>query len=191
MATKADEEIEILAKQARSGDRGAFSKIVRLTMNQITALTYRMTGDSDTAQDLAQDSFVAAWEKLPTFRGQAKFTSWLNQIAVNKSLNYLNLASTRRNQPLENSRADIFEASASAQNPERALGVKLLRRNIREFMNGLPEMQRAAFELRFYQGLSFGEIAAQLNKAEGTVKTHYRQAVLKLRQLATEKGWVS
>jgi len=191
MATTAYEEIEILARKARLGDRNAFSRIVQLMMSKVTALTYRMTGDADAAVDLAQDSFVAAWEKLPRFRGEARFTSWLYQIAVNKCLNYLNLASTRRNRSLGDSDAGVFESTSTTHDPVRALHVKQLREDILEFMNSLPEMQRAAFELRFYQGMSFAEIARQLGKAEGTVKTNYRQAVLKLRQLAGEKGWAS
>jgi RNA polymerase sigma-70 factor (ECF subfamily) len=191
MATIAYDEVEILARKARLGDRAAFSKIVRLMMNQVTALTHRMTGDSEVAMDLAQDSFVAAWEKLPGFRGEARFTSWLYQIAANKCLNHLNKAATRQNRSLDEIEAAGQQPASPEADPERALYTKQLRENILSFMDGLPDMQRAAFELRFYQGMSFGEIARQLGKAEGTVKNHYRQAVLKLRQLAAAKGWVS
>lgn len=189
MATEEFDEIEQLAQKAKLGDRAAFSRIVRIMMNRIVALTYRLTSDREAALDLAQDSFVAAWERLSGFRGDAKFSSWLFQIATNKSLNFLNKASTRHNISWDESKSTTLPSSDLASNPERALKVKLLRGDVLEFMQNLPDMQRAVFELRFYQSLSFGEIARHLDKAEGTVKTHYRQAVIKLRELATAKGW--
>lgn len=189
MATEEFDEIEQLAQKAKLGDRAAFSRIVRIMMNRIVALTYRLTSDREAALDLAQDSFVAAWERLSGFRGDAKFSSWLFQIATNKSLNFLNKASTRHNISWDESKSTTLPSSDLASNPERALKVKLLRGDVLEFMQNLPDMQRAVFELRFYQDLSFGEIARHLDKAEGTVKTHYRQAVIKLRELATAKGW--
>lgn len=65
-----------------------------------------------------------------------------------------------------------------------------LRRGLTAFLARLPEQQRLAFELRFYQGLSFQEMAAVTGKALGTVKTNYRQAVQKLRKHALEQGWI-
>jgi RNA polymerase sigma-70 factor (ECF subfamily) len=189
MATEEYGEIEQLAQKARLGDRAAFSRIVRIMMSRIVSLTYRMTSDGESALDLAQDSFVAAWEKLSEFRGDAMFTSWLYQIATNKSLNFLNKASTRKDVSLNETTATERPSENLATNPERALKIKLLRGDILRFMQSLPEMQRIVFELRFYQGMSFGEIAGQTDKAESTVKTHYRQAVIKLRKLATAKGW--
>jgi RNA polymerase sigma-70 factor (ECF subfamily) len=191
MATEEYDEIEQLAKKARLGDRAAFSKIVRKMMSKIVSLTYRMTSDRENAMDLAQDSFVAAWERLSEFRGDAKFTSWLYQIATNKSLNFLKKASTRQNVPLDKTESANLLSNDLTSNPERTLQVKLLQQDVLEFMQSLPEMQRVVFELRFYQMMSFNEIAIQTNKAEGTVKTHYRQAVIKLREEATTKGWTS
>lgn len=189
MATEEYDKIEQLAQNARLGDRAAFSRIVRIMMSRIVALTYRMTSDREAAMDLAQDSFVAAWEQLTAFRGESKFTSWLYRIATNKCLNYLNKASTQRNIRLDETTATDQPSEQFASNPERALKVKLLQGDVLSFMQSLPQMQRVVFELRFYQGMSFGEIADQTDKAVGTVKTHYRQAVIKLRELATAKGW--
>ncbi len=191
MATAGNDGIEQLAKKAGQGDRTAFSQIVRQMMSKVSALTYRMTGDREAAKDLAQDSFVSAWENLPNFRGESGFTGWLYKIAANKCLNYLSRASTKQNVSFEESNTDSLTSDRSAGNPEKTLVTKTLREDILEFMQTLPGMQRAVFELRFYQGMSFGEISRQLNKAEGTVKTHYRQAVIKLRKTAMAKGWIS
>ena len=187
MTTAENEILNELVKRARNGDREAFSKIVRLTMNKITALTYRMTGDRESARDLAQETFISAWQNLAGFRGDAKFTSWLYRIASNKTLNYLNRASFRTE--IADGKG---EATASAEGtPESVFRDRELSEGVLEFMQGLPRQQRLAFELKFYEGLTFAEISRTTGRALGTVKTNYRQAVGKLREFARMKGWRS
>lgn len=191
MAKDGNEVIDELATRARAGDREAFSQIVRLMMNKVIALTYRMTGEIESARDLAQDTFLAAYEKLSTFRGEATFTGWLYRIATNKALNHLKSASTRST-ALEDAAPQLAAQAASAfPSPEQVTTNRLLIRDILGFMRQLPPQQRLVFELRFYQRMPFAEIARTVNRAEGTVKTHYRQAVAKLRRYAREKGWRS
>jgi len=179
--------LETLVEQARAGDRQAFSEIVRRLMSQVTALTYKMTGDRDTALDLAQDSFISAWEKLRTYRGEASFASWLYRIATNKTLNYLKAASR------QTSMSDLPEQidGSDLASPERSIHRKELAEQVRLFMTTLPPQQRAIFELRFYKEMPFEEIAQATGRALGTVKTGYREAVKKLRIFARDKGWRS
>lgn len=181
------ETIRLLAEQARSGDRAAFSELVKLLMNPIVALTHKMTGSREVALDLAQESFISAWQNIGSFRGDAKFESWLYRIAVNKSLHHLESAKTRSSVRFEDAGADV----AAASTPELQLTREELRRDVLNFMLRLPEQQRAVFELRFYKQYQFDEIATITGKALGTVKTLYREAVKKLRVEATEKGWRS
>ncbi|MEA3297057.1 MAG: RNA polymerase sigma factor [candidate division Zixibacteria bacterium] len=185
------ETIEKLAAKAKSGDRKAFGKIVRLMMNKIVALTYRMTGDRESAYDLAQDTFLAVWENLKSFRGEASFSSWLYRIASNKTLNYLNSPSVKKKVPSNRVEQVTDELISTDPNPEQILNNKLLYNDMLTFMGKLPSQQRLVFEFRFYEGLPFNEIARLMNKAEGTVKTHYRQAVIKLREYVVKKGWQS
>jgi len=185
MGCNDDEKIAGLVTLAKEGDRPAFSEIVRLLMKPIVALTYRMTRDHDLARDLAQETFVTAWEKIGTFRGDARFESWLYRIAYNKTLNQLD--KVRR----EVSPDAIGDQPAGdvASNPEASLYQSDLQTDILAFAAQLPPQQRIVFDLRFYKGMSFGEVADATEKAEGTVKTHYRQAVEKLRHFARERGW--
>jgi len=83
------DRLQPLIEKATAGDRDAFSDIVRIMMKPIVALTYRMTQNREAAYDLAQDTFLAAWQNLSGFRGEAKFDNWLYRIATNKTLNYL------------------------------------------------------------------------------------------------------
>ena len=179
------ETLEILVEKARAGDRQAFSEIVRRLMPQVAALTYRMTGDRDTALDLAQDTFVAAWEKLDSYRREASIAGWLYRIASNKTLNYIRSKARFKVE----SPASEPVASEASSSPEHLLQRKELAKRVHRFMLSLPPRQRVIFELRFYKGMSFEEIARATERALGTVKTGYREAVKKLRTLAQEEGW--
>ncbi|MFQ5498143.1 MAG: RNA polymerase sigma factor [Candidatus Zixiibacteriota bacterium] len=177
-----------LVRRAKGGNQKAFSKLVREVMNPVLAHAYRMTGDTEAARDLAQDSFVAAWEHLHELKETARFKSWLFQIVSNRAINYLNRRS-RQAQQLEALRLDGESVSSHSSAPPSELWSSRLKRGIRSFMATLPLQQRQVFDLHFYQGLTFVEIASVIGKAEGTVKTHYRQAVIKLRDLARKEGW--
>lgn len=172
-----------LVDRARAGDRQAFSELMKEHMKPIVALTFRMTGDKEAAFDLAQETFLSAWQSLSGYRGDAKFASWLYRIATNKTLNYL-----KAHKPFVGFEVD--EQVASPQiGPERELHQKELRRDVLQFMQALPTQQRLVFNLRFYRQQPFAEIAEALGSAVGTVKTHYREALKKLKEFAVEKGW--
>lgn len=183
MATTDNIITNVLLEKAQNGEREAFSQLVRLMMNKIVALTYKMTGDKEAAKDLAQDTFISAYQNLDSFKGEAKFESWLYRIAVNKSLNYIK----RENKTT----SDDFLNLEAGSTPEIDLRQKELAMGVRDFMLSLPVQQRAVFELRFYKELTFDEIAQTTGKALGTVKTLYREAVIKLKSRAVQKGWQS
>ena len=176
--------IEDLVRKAQDGEREAFSEIVRLLMNKITALTYKITTDRDLAVDVAQDSFISAWQNLHTFNFDAKFESWLYRIAYNKSLNAI-----KREDRTVNDYA--FDIEASTSNPEKDFYRKELQIKVLNFLDTLPTEQRAVFEFKFYKGLTFIEIADTTGKALGTVKTLYREAVKKLRDVAMKQRWTA
>jgi len=186
MSRPADESLENLVGRAKAGDRGAFSTIVRQLMNQVAALTYRMTGDRDTALDLAQETFVSAWQNLGGYRGEADFTHWITRIATNKSLNLLKAA--RKFVDAREAEAVIAGETSPAAGQDTALERRELSDRVLAFMDSLPPQQRAVFELRFYQQMTFDQIAEATGRAVGTVKTNYREAVKKLRILAQETG---
>ncbi len=176
------ERIGILLEQAKIGDRKAFSEIVRIMMNPVIALTYKMTRDKDSAMDLAQDTFVAAWQNLDSFKGDSKFESWIYRIATNKTLNFIKRESRSVGD-------EALAAVASNDDPRRDLHQKELQQRVLKFMTQLPPQQRKIFELRFYKQLPFDEVAGVSGRAVGTVKTLYREAVKKLREVAINEGW--
>lgn len=186
----ADREIvQYLVRRAKEGDKEAFSRLVRLMMKDVVALTFRMTQDRDGAFDLAQETFVSAWQSLRSFREEAKFESWLYRIAANKALNYLKQRSRQPVASIDSFETEALVSGSGSHNPEQLLRAKEMQKGVLEFMAELPAQQRLVFDLRFYKELAFEEIAKITGKAVGTVKTHYRQAIIKLRGFAERKGW--
>jgi RNA polymerase sigma factor (sigma-70 family) len=187
MATTDEAELDNLARAAQRGNQRAFGELVERLMNPVMALTYRLTGDRDTASDLAQETFVTAWKEISQYRGQGPIKNWVWRIASNRSLNYLE--SRARRQKLEAVAAPDEVSTHDA--PDRNFEQSELQRGVLEFMSTLPPQQRVAFDLRFYQQLSFEEMSEIMGRALGTVKTLYREAVGKLRLHAQRSGWRS
>jgi len=183
------EIVEYLVRRAKEGDKEAFSKIVRMMMKDVVATTYRMTQDRESAFDLAQETFISAWQNLSGFRQESKFESWLYRIASNKTLNFLKRRSHGQTSSIDSIPLSSMALGSNSHNPETPLHQKELQSVILNFMAGLPPQQRLVFDLRFYKGRTFEEIAQITDKALGTVKTHYRQAIIKLRAFAKQRGW--
>lgn len=154
-------------------------------MNPVMALTYRMTGDRDAASDLAQETFLRAWSEIAQYKGEGPVRSWIWKIAATRSLNYLESRSTRVRLEAKSAPDEISESPSAHREMEQ----EELRKGMLKFMETLPPQQRLAFDLRFYQQLSFEEMSVAMDRALGTVKTLYREAVEKLRRHAVAEGW--
>jgi len=170
------DERELVA-QARSGDRQAFDRLVKENKDKMFALTYRMTGDREAALDLMQETFFTAFKEIKRFRGDSSFSSWLYRIASNKSINCL-----RRKKILSFLPLTEKPAKAVSYEMEDTAGQKELSGEIAAAVDQLPPKQKMVFNLRFYEQLSFVEIAEMMNKGESTVKTNYKKAVEKLQK---------
>ncbi len=171
-----DDEKELVSRAA-AGERPAFDELVRRYKDKMFALIYRMTSDRETALDLLQDSFFAAFKELPHFRGDASFGSWVYRIASNKSLNFLKRKKLLSFLPLESSdeSAASYEMKDNIQNNE-------LKTALTDAVAELPPKQKLVFNLRFYEQLGFNEIAKILDKNVSTVKTNYQKAIEKLQK---------
>jgi RNA polymerase sigma-70 factor (ECF subfamily) len=89
-----DDESQLIA-QSRSGDAEAYARLVQQYQKMIRAVTFRMTGSPDDAEELAQDAFLRAYQQLGTFCGSSKFSTWLCRIAINLSLDWRRRESRR------------------------------------------------------------------------------------------------
>lgn len=164
-------------------DPEAFAVLVERYQARIFALCYRMTGSSDDAADLAQETFIRAYRGLKTFRLDARFSPWLYKIAVNLCLNYRKGKATRPEQELDDS---VHSGDLS---PERRAEQRELREVLTEAVAGLPPKYRAAIVLRHIHDLAYEDIADALGVPLGTVKTWLFRARERLQQqLAPVRG---
>ena len=89
-----------LVKQARKGDFTAYDELVKRYQQRIYATIYHMTANHEDANDLAQESFIKAFQALPSFKGGSTFYTWLYRIAVNKTINFLKQRKNRQHMSL-------------------------------------------------------------------------------------------
>ena len=162
-----------LISASRAGDPAAFEALVRCHQRMIYSLTYRMSGSPADAEDLAQETFIQAWQQLAGFRSEAAFSSWLCRIAANLCLNWRK-RETRREQ-IHRSWAEERESEASAN----AFAVQ----RVQEALLKLPPKQRVAVILTVCDGLSHQQAAQVLGCSETTVSWRLFAARRKLKRL--------
>jgi RNA polymerase sigma-70 factor (ECF subfamily) len=167
---------EELIEASRAGDPDAFDLLVERHMQQAYALAFRLTGSHHEADDLAQETFIRAHQGLGSFRGEARFATWLTRILLNLSRN-----PRRTHLPLE-SLAEPASAAATAL--EGVLAAEE-RRRVRAAVDELPDRQRLTVLLRAFAGLRYREIAGVMGTTTGTAKANFSHG---LRKLAASLG---
>jgi RNA polymerase sigma-70 factor (ECF subfamily) len=164
---------EGLVERAQGGEVGAFEELYRRHVGHVHALCLRLSADPARAEELTQEAFVRAWEKLPTFQGKSSFETWLHRLAVNVALGErrsLGRYRDRFEQPeSEEPPGAIHAAPGSALDLERAI-------------SALPTQARAVFVLHDVEGYAHGEIADLCGLSEGTCRSHLHRARKLLRE---------
>ena len=173
-----------LVLQTQKGSPAAFEELVRNHQRMIHSLTFRMTGSPADAEDLAQETFIRAFEQIGTFRGTAKFSTWLYRIAVNACLNWKQ--SEARRFQMETNCAEEF--SARHPNGENSLAENGARQQVQSALLKLPAKQRAAIVLTVYDGLNHAEAAQVLGCSEATVSWRVFSARRKLKSSLAKNG---
>lgn len=173
-------------QMVRSGDRKAFSLLVRRHQKSLLRVSLRFVKDMDAAEDIVQESFIKAYERLNSFEARSTFRSWLFQIAINTAKNKLR---DRRDDM-----TDIDDVPlAVAARAETGLLHTAVANLIQKHVDQLPFKQKTALTLRIYEDLSFKEIADIMDCPYDTAKANYRHALLRLREeLQTQqelKNW--
>jgi RNA polymerase sigma-70 factor (ECF subfamily) len=175
-----------LVLQTQSGSPAAFETLIRNHQRMIHSLTFRMTGSPADAEDLAQETFIRAYEQIGTFRGRSKFSTWLYRIAVNTCLNWRQ--SEARRFHLHKNCAEEF--SAQHLNGENSPAGAQSNQQVQEALLKLPAKQRAAIVLTIYDGLNHAEAAQVLGCSETTVSWRVFAARRKLKHWLTAAGGV-
>jgi RNA polymerase sigma-70 factor (ECF subfamily) len=164
-----------LAALAAAGDRGAFGELARRHGAGVRALLRRMGADASLADDLAQDAFLAAYEHIAEFRGEGPFGGWLKRIAAR-----LYVRRWRRRSQLDP--METRDDDASLDGPPTDEGDAIARLDLDEALRLLSPSERVCVSLCFGAGMSHAEAAEALNAPLGTVKSHMRRGMDKLRR---------
>jgi len=169
-----------LLDAARRGERHAMRWFVEEHQQLVYRVALGLTRNWADAEDVVQDVFIRALAALPRFRGDAKVSSWLYRIAVNTSRTRLSRGPARTEEGLEGA-LELVEARPAA-NPHRRAEAAAIRQHIDEGLRRLSRAEREVFTLRFYSELSIREIAAAVDRAEGTVKSLLFRGLKKMRK---------
>jgi len=183
-------------RRAAAGDEAAFEALVLRHQRALYNLSFRLLGDRPEAEDAVQEAFLRAWRALPRFRGDASFRTWLTGIAINVCRNRLCSADARRRRATaslvrrdpETGLESALPLPDPAPDPETRTRAGETRAALGRALAALSAEHREVILLREVNGLEYGELAAVLGCALGTVKSRIARARGALRE-ALEGVW--
>jgi RNA polymerase sigma-70 factor, ECF subfamily len=161
---------------AAAGDRQAFERLYRCHVTRVFAVCARMVNDRVQAEELTQDVFVRAWEKLELFRGESMFGTWLHRLAVNVVLN------ARKSDGRSRSRFDDAEDSIDVLPQPTSVSAPGSRLDLEVAIGMLPPGARRVFVLHDVEGFKHEEIAGMLGITSGGSKAQLHRARMLLRE---------
>ena len=171
------EEKDLICRAAR-GDAEAFRQLVEAYQTPAYRLAARMCGP-DSAEDVTQEAFLAAWRALPEFRGDCRFSTWLYRLVSNAAIDCLRREKKHR----DTGDVDDLELPDGGPSLQEQAERSDTRDAVRWALDRLSPEHRQVLLLRFMQELDYGEIARALNVSEGTVKSRINRAKSKLREV--------
>jgi len=170
-------ELTELVAAARIGSQDAISALYEKTYSKVYYTVKSMIKDEDAVFDIVQDTYIKAFSHLDRFRGDTKFLAWVRQIAANTARDWLKKkrpmlfaeldSGDGQNIPAE----ELFPDERSENLPDQVIDRKETERLIREIIEELPEDQRAAIGMFYYEEMSVKEIAATMGVSESAVKS--------------------
>ncbi len=176
------EDIRPDIDRARKGDREAFGRLVRKYQRRVYLTAYRITGNDEDANDMAQEAFIRAYRGMARFDNRSNFFTWLYRIVVNVCLNHLRSRKRRAALPLESVTLPPDLQQAAGDDPDRVLEAKRKLRQVQEALDDLGESLRATVVLVVMEGMSYADAAQVLECSEGTVGWRMHEARRKLKE---------
>lgn len=171
----AEAQARRLVARAQAGDGGAFEQLYRLNVGRVFALCRRLCRDEAEAEELTQESFVRAYERLALFRGDSAFSSWLHRLTVNVVLGKWRGQSRYRQRVLPLEDFEGYEPEGPAADQGSAI-------DLERAIAGLPKGARTVFVLYDIEGYQHDEIAEATGLAVGTSKAQLHRARRLLRE---------
>jgi RNA polymerase sigma-70 factor (ECF subfamily) len=186
MTTETHDRLASLLARAGLGDRRAFEEVYRSTHSKLFAVSLRIVRERQLAEEVLQDSFVAIWNHASDY-AQAKSapTTWMTAIVRNRSLDVLRRGAHETEDVDEVMALNLVDESAS---PSHDYDAGQDMHSVRECLKELEADQRQSIALAFFQGLSHSELASHMRKPLGTVKTHIRRGLMRLKDCLVRHG---
>jgi RNA polymerase sigma-70 factor (ECF subfamily) len=178
-----------LLDQARSGDAESFGALCSLFQDRLVRHALALCKDEAQAQDLAQETLIAAWKSISRYKGQCHFATWLCSILLHKHKSLLRRSRWRRlvTAFTVEDKEFIQSVEDNSVSPDRAAQLSEQSRRVLSALNRLPPKQREIVFLRFYADESLEGIAAATNCSLGTVKSRLFHALENLRRMRITK----
>ncbi|UCC80516.1 MAG: sigma-70 family RNA polymerase sigma factor [Candidatus Zixiibacteriota bacterium] len=173
-------EDQVLVERVLGGDNRAFEKLVEKYKKRIYYLAYKMTRDHDSADELAQESFVKAYQALSRFKKGYSFYTWIYRICVNLSINFLKKERNSVSTDLI-SDGELLQFSKNVSNQLESMITSEQATLVKEALERIPPDQKAVFILRTYENMTYEEIATVMSCSIGTVMSRLFRARHKLR----------
>jgi RNA polymerase sigma-70 factor (ECF subfamily) len=179
----------IAVERTLAGDRDAFRVLVERHSQNVFRLSYRLVGNRHDAEEVVQEAFLRAYQKLSQFEARSNFGTWVFRIAANYAIDRMRKQrkeEARRDMPTVNEETEHDPLSIiadAAPTPERLTQSVELRRKMQEALGTLTQAERTAFVMRHWEGCGIEEIAAVLKSSSNATKNTVFRAVQKLRQL--------
>jgi RNA polymerase sigma-70 factor (ECF subfamily) len=164
-----------LVRRAQDGDVAAFEQLYREHVGRVFALCLRLAGDASLAEELAQEAFVRAWQKLGSFRGESAFSSWLYTLTVNTALSERRSRRRRTSRVVATDDLSAFDQPGRPPGPEQGF-------DLERALAALPPGARAVLVLHDVEGYKHHEIAEMTGIAAGTSKAQLHRARRLLRE---------
>lgn len=174
-----------LISEILNGNTQLFGQLVNAYQRKVFSTCMGFVHHHEDAQDLAQEVFVKAFKGLPTFKGNASFSTWIYRIAVNSCLAHLRKQSRTRFFPFLSMGVERPE-TVDNNTPHQQAEINELQKQLKESIDSLPENQRIAFVLSKYDDMPQAEIATVMMLTEGAVESLLQRAKKNLRKKLTD-----
>ena len=165
----------VLIEKVKKGNKGAFDFLENKYYPRVYASLFSFTKSKEDSEDLAQQTFIKAWQQIESFRGDSAFFTWIYRIAINLAKNFV-VSSSYKKQKANTSIKDVAIEITSYENIESVLTHNQSMQEIKDFIKTMPESLKTAFTLRESEGKSYEEISIITNTPIGTVRSRIFRA---------------
>ncbi len=164
---------------------GALEALYDRYSRAVYSLVLRTAQHAANAEEIVQDVFLQLWRNAHRYQpSRGRLEAWLFTLARNRALDYVRMK--REKQRRREETLDVQPAAVVAPNPESTIDRERRAKRVRSLMRSLPEVQRRAIELAFFEGMTHSEVSAALQEPLGTVKSWIRNGLLRLREALEE-----